>query len=191
MTRVRAAIFASGTGSNFEAIINTKDLACDIVLLISDQPGAKVIEKAHKHGIKTLIVDRKQFDSKIAFEQAMIEVLKAEHVEWVFLAGYMRLVGQTLLQAFEGKIVNIHPSLLPAFPGIDAIGQAFDAGVKKSGVTVHFIDEGIDTGPIIAQEEVNILPDDTIQSLQKRIQDVEHVLYPKVINHLINGGLTS
>lgn len=191
MNQVRAAIFASGTGSNFEAIMNEKELACEIVLLICDQTGAKVIEKARAYGIDVFIADRKAYDSKIAFETAIVERLRQTEVEWVFLAGYMRLVGKTLLYAYEGKIVNIHPSLLPAFPGIDAIGQAFAAGVDESGVTVHFIDEGIDTGPIIAQEAVAILPTDTIETVLKRIQAVEHRLYPQVINHLINGGMTS
>lgn len=189
--RVKAAVFASGTGSNFEAIMNEQDLACDIVLLISDQPGAKVIEKAQRFGVDTIIVERKDFASKAAFEEAMITALKTAEVEWVFLAGYMRIIGKTLLHAYEGRIVNIHPSLLPAFPGINAIEQALNAGAKKSGVTLHFVDEGIDTGPIIVQEEVEILPDDTLLTLQQRIHAVEHKLYPKVINHLVNGGQTS
>lgn len=189
--RIKAAVCASGTGSNFEAIMNQPDLACDIVLLICDQPHAKVIEKAHQFGVKVFVADREKYDSKVAFEQAINAELKLAQVEWIFLAGYMRIVGETLLESYQGKIVNIHPSLLPAFPGIDAIGQAFDAGVKTTGVTVHFVDKGIDTGPIIAQEEVEIILHDTIDTLQKRIQKIEHKLYPEVINHLINGGFTS
>lgn len=189
--RVKATVFASGTGSNFEAIMNEAELACDVVLLVCDQPGAQVIEKAHKYGVKVFVADREHYDSKIAFEQAIITELELAQVEWVFLAGYMRIVGQTLLESYQGKIVNIHPSLLPEFTGIDAIGQAYDAGVKATGVTVHFVDKGIDTGPIIAQEVIEVLATDTIDTLQKRIQTIEHKLYPKVINELINGGFIS
>lgn len=189
--RVKSAVFASGTGSNFEAIMNQKELACDVVLLVCDQPGAKAIEKAHKFGVKVFVADREHYNSKIAFEEAIITELKLAQIEWVFLAGYMRIVGETLLESYQGKIVNIHPSLLPEFPGIDAIGQAYDAGVKVTGVTVHFVDRGIDTGPIIAQEVIEVLATDTIDSLHRRIQTMEHKLYPRVINELINGGLIS
>ncbi|HLR79270.1 MAG TPA: phosphoribosylglycinamide formyltransferase [Bacillota bacterium] len=185
MSNVKACVFASGTGSNFEAIMNESDLGCDIVLLVCDQPGAKVIDKAARQDIPTFVFDAKAFDSKADYERKLIQILHEHGVEWIFLAGYMRIVGPTLLQAYEGKIVNIHPSLLPAFPGIDAIGQAYREGVKVTGVTVHFIDEGIDTGPIIAQQAVNVLPDDTIDTLKKRIQQVEHKLYPQVIQQLV------
>jgi phosphoribosylglycinamide formyltransferase-1 len=188
MTKVRAAVFASGTGSNFQAIMEAHDdLHCEIVLLVCDQPGAIVLEKARKFGVPTFIFDPKAYDSKEAYEQEIVDELQISGVSWIFLAGYMRLVGKTLLQAFEGRTINIHPSLLPAFPGIDAIGQAFDAGVKTTGVTVHYIDEGIDTGPIIAQESLEVLPEDTRETLQKRIQKIEHKLYPEVIKKLIES----
>lgn len=185
MTRLKAAVFASGTGSNFEAIMDTDNLACDIVLLVCDKPGAKVIEKAEKFGVASFVFHPKDYPSKAAYEKSIVEALKAAGISWIFLAGYMRIAGPVLLQAFENKIVNIHPSLLPAFPGKDAIGQAFRARVKITGVTVHFIDEGIDTGPIIAQEPVEVFPDDTEKELKKRIQNVEHQLYPEVINQLL------
>lgn len=185
MTTVRAAVFASGTGSNFQAIVEHKELACEIVLLICDQPGAAVIEKASAFGIPTFVFDPKAYASKTAYEQEIAEKLDNSNVEWIFLAGYMRIVGQTLLNEYEGRIINIHPSLLPAFPGKDAIGQALRARVKTTGVTVHYIDEGIDTGPIIAQETVDIFPEDTLSSVQKRIQTIEHRLFPVVINQVI------
>lgn len=185
MTKARAAVFASGTGSNFQSIIDEPELACDIALLICDQPGAPVIEKATSANIPTFVFHSNDYPSKEAYEQEIIEQLRACNVAWIFLAGYMRIIGKTLLSTYEGKIINIHPSLLPAFPGIDAIGQAIRAQVKVTGVTVHYVDEGIDTGPIIAQETVNILQDDTLISLQKRIQAVEHQLYPQVINQII------
>ncbi|MBN6206447.1 phosphoribosylglycinamide formyltransferase [Ralstonia pickettii] len=182
---MKAAVFASGTGSNFEAIMNTKDLPCDIVHLVCDKEGAAVIDKAQALGVATYVFNPKQYNEKADYEAEIVEVLGKHNVEWIFLAGYMRLVGATLLEAYEGKIINIHPSLLPDFPGIDAIGQAFNAGVEDTGVTVHFIDEGMDTGPIIEQEAVPIRQDDTKETLQKRIQEVEHRLYPKVIKGLL------
>lgn len=188
MTKVRAAVFASGTGSNFEAIMDQHDnLNCEIALLVCDQPNATVLEKAERLGVPTFIFEPKKYESKEAYEQEIIDQLQAVNITWIFLAGYMRIVGKTLLQAFEGKTINIHPSLLPAFPGVDAIGQAFDAGVKETGVTVHYIDEGIDTGPIIAQESLEVLPEDTKESLQKRIQEIEHKLYPTVIRQLLKN----
>src|SRR5690625_1558719 len=188
MTKVHAAVFASGTGSNFEAIMDQHDsLNCEIVLLVCDKPGATVLKKAGKLNVPTFVFDPKKYDSKAAYEQEVVQKLQEANVSWVFLAGYMRLVGQTLLQAFEGRTINIHPSLLPAFPGIDAIGQAFEAGVKTTGVSVHYIDEGIDTGPIIAQESVEVLPDDTRETLQTKIQQIEHKLYPQVIKQLIES----
>lgn len=189
MSRVKAAVFASGTGSNFEAIIEADDLACDIALLVCNKPGAAVIDKAVKHGIPTLILDPKAYASKEDYEQKMVEKLHESGITWVFLAGYMRIVGTTLLHAFDRKIINIHPSLLPNFPGKDAMEQAYQAGVEQTGVTVHFIDEGIDTGPILAQESLDIYPDDTKETLQTRIQAIEHRLYPQVINQLVLKNL--
>lgn len=187
MSRVKAAVFASGTGSNFQAMLDESDLACEIVLLICDRPEAAVIEKARQHQIPVYQFDPKQYATKEAYERELVTVLKKARVQWIFLAGYMRIVGSYLLHAYQGKIVNIHPSLLPDFPGKDAITQAFAAKVDKTGVTIHFIDEGIDTGPIIAQQTVDMYPDDTIRSLTKRIQQVEHKLYPKIIKQLVQN----
>ncbi|GAB3043133.1 phosphoribosylglycinamide formyltransferase [Virgibacillus ainsalahensis] len=185
MSKVKAAVFASGTGSNFQAMLDEKDLACDIALLVCDKQEAAALEKAAKHGIPAFVFNPKAYASKAEYENEIIEKLQEADVEWVFLAGYMRIVGSALLHAFEGRIVNIHPSLLPAFPGKDAIGQAYQAGAGQTGVTVHFIDEGIDTGPIVAQESLKVSSEDTEETLKKRIQEIEHHLYPQVINQLI------
>lgn len=187
MNKVKAAVFASGTGSNFEAIMETEQLACDIVLLVCDRADATVLKKAEKYDVPAFVFNAKQFKRKADYETVILKQLETAGVTWIFLAGYMRIAGSTLLQAFEGRIVNIHPSLLPAFPGIDAIGQAYRAEVRTTGVTVHYIDEGIDTGPIIAQESVTILEQDTEESLKRRIQKVEHELYPRVINQLLHS----
>ncbi|WP_404451324.1 phosphoribosylglycinamide formyltransferase [Virgibacillus necropolis] len=189
MNNIKAAIFASGAGSNFQAIMEANQdnaLGCEVVLVVCDKPGAGVIEKATNFGVTACIIDPKTFPGKEAYEKEVVSALQEAEVDWIFLAGYMRIVGQTLLQAYEGSIINIHPSLLPAYPGLDAIGQAYRANAHTTGVTIHFIDEGVDTGPIIDQEALEILPSDTEETLKQRIQEIEHRLYPKVIKHVLN-----
>jgi phosphoribosylglycinamide formyltransferase-1 len=186
------AIFASGNGSNFQSIVEhaqQEEWPQSIALLICDQPNAKVLKRAEKLGIPYQVVDPKQFSSKATYEQAILSHLHQYRIEWIVLAGYMRLIGPTLLKVYEGRIVNIHPSLLPAFPGLHAIEKAFFYPVKISGVTIHFVDEGMDTGPIIAQEAVTIEEQDTLESFRSKIQQVEHRLYPKVILQLIQGKI--
>lgn len=184
----KLAVFASGSGSNFEAIakaIENGELDADISLVVCDRPGAKVEKRAEAFGIPVLSFYPKSYESKADFETFILQQLNEAGVEWIMLAGYMRLIGPTLLEGFEGRIVNIHPSLLPSFPGKDAIGQAFEAGVKLTGVTVHFVDEGMDTGRIIEQDYVRIDDNDTKDDLGRKIQAVEHVLYPAVIRSLL------
>lgn len=186
----RIAVFASGSGTNFQALVDAVecgDLDVKITLLVCDKPGAKVIERANKHNIPVFVFSAKDYPSKDAFETEIIKHLQQAEVDWVILAGYMRLIGETLLSAYSGRIVNIHPSLLPSFPGKDAIGQALAAGVKETGVTVHYVDEGMDTGPIIAQQAVQV-ENDTYESLQKKIQAVEHTLYVQTIRDLVQTG---
>src|SRR5690625_1152419 len=132
MSKQKAAIFASGTGSNFDAIMSKDDLACDVVLLVCDKPGATVIEKANHTEVPTYVFEPKKYASKEAYEQKLVEKLREEKIDWIFLAGYMRIIGPTLLQAFEDRIINIHPSLLPKFPGKDAIGQAYSAEIGRA-----------------------------------------------------------
>lgn len=183
------AVFASGSGSNFEAIVQQMqrdNWPRQVTLLISNKPGAMALQRAENLGITSELVDPKTFETKADYEQAILQLLQQQQIEWIVLAGYMRLIGPTLLQAYEGRIINIHPSLLPAFPGIDAIGQAFQYPVKISGVTIHFVDAGMDTGPIIAQEAVVIENADTIETFTKKIQQIEHRLYPQVVYQLTN-----
>ncbi|WP_138417834.1 phosphoribosylglycinamide formyltransferase [Aquibacillus sediminis] len=187
----RIAVFASGTGSNFDAIMKAVEadrLDCEVALLICDRPGAKVIEKARTYGVTTFVFDPKNYPSKADFEQEIVTELKKVEVEWLVLAGYMRLIGLTLLHAYPSNIINIHPSLLPAFPGKDAIGQAFEAGVKVTGVTIHYVDEGMDTGKIIEQEALYVEEGESRDSLQQRIQAIEHKLYPATIQTILNLG---
>jgi phosphoribosylglycinamide formyltransferase-1 len=186
---MRIAIFASGSGTNAEAIMRAIEHNCldaKVVLIVTDKPKAKVIERASRFDVPIFVCDPKEFESKAAFEQEIVNELNEKEVSFVALAGYMRLIGPTLLNAYEGRIVNIHPSLLPSFPGLDAIGQAFQARVKITGVTIHYVDEGMDTGTIIAQEPVRVEPSDTVESLQEKIQKVEHKLYPETLQTIID-----
>ena len=189
--KVRLAIFASGTGSNYQAIdqaIKTGELDAEIVLLVSDQSGAKVIEKAAQNQLATFVFNAKDYQTKQAFETEIVSELQAHQVDWIVLAGFMRLIGPTLLKPYQRRIINIHPSILPAFPGLDAVGQALDAGVKISGTTIHYVDSGMDTGEIIAQEPVRVESGMTKEELQAEIQKIEHELYPKTIQQLISKG---
>ncbi|WHY67438.1 phosphoribosylglycinamide formyltransferase [Neobacillus sp. SuZ13] len=187
----KIAVFASGSGSNFQAIIDvvqTGDLDADISLLVCDKPGAFAIERARGAGIPSFVFSAKDYPSKEHFEEEILAQLKAYGVEFIVLAGYMRLIGPKLLAAYKGRIVNVHPSLLPAFPGKDAIGQALAAKVKWSGITIHYVDEGMDTGPIIIQERVRIDENETRESLQQKIQKSEHKLYPSILQMLLTQG---
>lgn len=180
------AVFASGSGSNFQAIhdaIESGNLAGSIELVVTDKPNAYVIERAQKVGIETLVIIPKEFTSKAAYEQAILEKLVGLNIEWVVLAGYMRLIGDVLLDAYPNKIINIHPSLLPSFPGKDAIGQAMDHGVKVTGVTVHYVDAGMDTGSILAQQAVIVVDGDK-ERTETLIHEVEHELYTKTLQQL-------
>lgn len=187
---IKIAIFASGSGSNFQSIVEATrsgSLQAAVGLLVCDKRNALVIERAEREGIPVLVIDPKEYETKNAYEEVILKALNEQNVEFIVLAGYMRLLGSVLLNEFQGRIVNIHPSLLPAFPGKDAIGQAFKAGVKVTGVTVHYVDEGMDTGPIIAQSAVSVLLGDDRDSLQARIQETEHKLYPTVLQELFES----
>ncbi|WP_397540132.1 phosphoribosylglycinamide formyltransferase [Rummeliibacillus pycnus] len=184
---VSIAVFASGSGTNFQAIQNTIErgqLNAKIELVVTDQPGAYVAKRAAEKGIPVLALNPKDFDSKEAYEYEVLNALKENQVEWLVLAGYMRLIGDTLLSAYPSKIVNIHPSLLPAFPGKDAIGQAMAHGVKITGVTVHYVDEGMDTGTIIMQRAVNVIDGDR-EKTERTIHEVEHEIYPAALQSLL------
>jgi phosphoribosylglycinamide formyltransferase 1 len=176
----KIAIFASGSGSNFQAIVDAvkkERLHAEVGLLVCDKPNAYVIQRALESGIATFVFNPKEYESKREFELAILAELHKREIDFIVLAGYMRLIGETLLQSYGGRITNIHPSLLPSFPGKDAIWQALHAGVKVTGVTIHYVDEGMDTGPIIAQTAVEVVEYETLQSLQKKIHAVEHDLY--------------
>ena len=169
--------------------IDAGTLDARIGLVLSDHPDALILERARKRGIETGVINCRGFKTKFPEESQMetAERLKAAGVEIVCLAGFLRLVKRPLLDVFPNKILNIHPSLLPAFPGLESWKQALDAGASEAGCTVHFVDEGMDTGPIILQESVPILSDDTAESLHARIQVIEHRLYPDAIRKVGHG----
>lgn len=182
----KIAVFASGSGSNFQAIaesIERGELTANIGLVLTDKPGAFVVTRAKKMGIPVWELSPKSFESKEAYEAKIIEVLQGQSIDWIILAGYMRLIGDTLLSAYENRIINIHPSLLPSFPGKDAIGQALEHGVKITGVTVHYVDAGMDTGKIIAQSTVDVVEGNR-EVTEKLIHQVEHALYTKTLQQL-------
>ncbi|MDQ0300473.1 phosphoribosylglycinamide formyltransferase-1 [Salibacterium salarium] len=190
---MKLAVFASGSGSNFQAIadaIQENRLEAEISLVVCDKPEASVISKAEALNIPVFAFHPKSYENKAAFEIDIISKLEENKVDLIVLAGYMRLIGSTLLEAYHDRIINIHPSLLPAFPGKDAIGQAWESGVKVTGVTVHYVDEGMDSGPIIAQEAVYVKETDSLSSLTKAIQSIEHRIYPDTIQWLNNKRIS-
>ncbi|SBO16884.1 phosphoribosylglycinamide formyltransferase [Carnobacterium divergens] len=187
---MKIAVFASGNGSNFEAIVksmNQGEIEGSIVLVFSDRTDAYVLERAKSLQIPVRSFSPKQFTNKVEYEKEILKELKAKEVELLVLAGYMRLIGPTLLNAYPNRILNIHPALLPEYPGLHGIRDAFEAGVKQTGVTVHYVDNGVDTGPILAQKRVNIEENETLVSLELKIHQAEHQLYPEVIQDVIQA----
>ena len=185
-------ILASGRGSNFQSIIDEIEagrLNASVKLLVVDQPDAYAIERAKKNSIEYLYLSPKQFPSKDAFFVKIADELKARGVGLVVLAGFMRIVRKPLIDAFPNRIMNIHPALLPSFPGLHGQKQAADYGVRISGCTVHFVDEGMDTGPVIIQAAVPVSPDDTEAALSARILKLEHRIYPEAIRLFSEGRL--
>ncbi|MBI5776353.1 MAG: phosphoribosylglycinamide formyltransferase [Nitrospirae bacterium] len=194
--KVRIGVLASGRGSNLQAIIDAIEagtLDAEIVLVLSNKKDAAALERARKHGLTDVFLDPKPFagrpDSREAYDRAVLDVLRKHDVELVLLAGYMKIVTPVLVKAYENRMMNIHPSLLPSFPGLDAQKQALDHGVKLSGCTVHFVTDGVDEGPIIIQAAVPILEGDTPEALAARILVEEHKIYPKAVQLYAEGRL--
>jgi len=180
----RIAVFLSGRGSNFEAIYRNslaENSNFRITLVISDKKRAKGLETAAALNIPALYVRPRHFTSREEYELHLIRLLKDHRIDLICLAGFMRIISPVLIRAFPHRIINIHPSLLPAFPGLDAQQQALDAGVEVSGCTVHFVDEGVDSGPVILQAQVHVEPGDTEDSLSRRILKEEHRIYSEAI----------
>ncbi|HXX56410.1 MAG TPA: phosphoribosylglycinamide formyltransferase [Thermodesulfovibrionales bacterium] len=193
MEKLALGVLASGRGSNFQAIIDEIEagsLNAVIKVLIVDNPDSFAIERARKHSIEFLHIDPKQFNAREAFFTRIVDEFRAKGVELVILAGFMRIVKRPLLEAFPSRIMNIHPALLPSFRGLHGQKQAVDAGVRISGCTVHFVDEGMDTGPTIIQAAVPVSPDDTEERLSERILRMEHKIFPEAIRLYSEGRLS-
>jgi phosphoribosylglycinamide formyltransferase-1 len=185
-------VLVSGRGSNLQAVIDaieSKKIKAEIAVVISNVPGVMALDRAKKHGIKTVVIESKEHSDKSSYEKQVIKALEDENVGLVCLAGYMKLLSQELVHHFRGKIMNIHPALLPAFPGLHVQKKALEYGVKYSGCTVHFVDEGCDTGPIIIQAVVPVLDNDTEETLSARILEQEHKIYPEAIRLFSEGKL--
>ena len=188
--KLKLGVLGSGKGSNLVAVAEAckrGELAAEVALVLSDVEGAGILSQAERLGVAHRFISPGDYRTKLdeEAEQAYIITLREAEVDLVVLAGFMRILKGEFLRAFEGRVVNVHPSLLPSFPGLEAWKQALDAGVKWTGVTVHYVDQGIDSGPIIAQEPVPVREDDAPERLYARIQEVERVLYPKAISTVV------
>ena len=187
--RLKIGVLLSGSGTNLQAIIDAivEGLPTDIVLVVSSRPDAYGIERARAAGIPTLVMNREKYADVLAADAQIVEALRKAGAEYVVMAGYMRKVTSVMLDAFPNRVLNLHPALLPSFKGAHAIADAFNAGVKVTGVTVHFANADYDKGPIVAQRAVPVAESDTLDTLEAKIHDVEHVLYPEVIGLIAEG----
>jgi len=183
----RIAVLASGVGTNLQALLDDPIVGAWITLVVSDKPQAGALEKARARGVETVFVDPDGFEDRRSFDDAVMALLDRAGTEYVVLAGFMRVLGPEFVHAYEGRMLNIHPSLLPKFPGTHAVQDALEAGVERTGVTIHFVDEQVDHGPVVMQEEVPVLPDDDVGSLEARVHEVEHRLYPQAVRALVEG----
>ncbi len=190
---MRIAVLASGSGTNLQAIINAAESGAvdgSVRVVISDNEEAYAQERARKHGVEALFVSPREHKNREAYDTAVVSLLQEREIDLVLLAGFMRLLSPLFVRAYRWKIMNIHPSLLPSFPGLEGVKQALEYGVKVSGCTVHFVDEGLDTGPIILQEAVPVYDDDEEKTLHARIHEVEHRLYPRAVQLFREGKLS-
>lgn len=187
---LRIGVLVSGSGTNLQTIIDRcqdGSLTAEIAVVISNNPDAGALSRANKAGIPTLCINHRNFSRREDFDDAVVNALQKAGVELVVLAGFMRIITKTFIEAFPERVINIHPALLPAFPGLHVQQQALDYGARFSGCTVHLVDGGVDTGPIIIQAVVPILPDDTAETLAARILEQEHKIYPRAIQLIAEG----
>ena len=187
----KIAIFASGEGSNFTALCQAfkhEKMPVQVALLVCDHQNVPVLQRAKNESVPTLVVNFRDYPDKASAEAVIAAKLAAEQIDFILLAGYMRIIGPTLLAGYAGKMVNIHPALLPSFPGRHGIEDAYEAGVSTTGVTIHWVDAGVDSGQIIAQRQVPIYKTDQLTDLEQRIHQVEHKFYPSVVKELLEKG---
>ncbi len=189
----KIAILVSGNGTNMQRIIDdchNGRIPAQAHLVITDNPQAGAIARARNYGVRVAVADRKAFGTKAEFEAEMIKKIDEGGIDYVVLAGFMRILSPEFVRKYKGKIINIHPSLLPAFPGAHGIKDAFDAKVKETGVTVHYVDEGVDTGQVILQKKVSVTPEDTLETLEAKVHAVEHEIYPEALRKILRREVT-
>jgi phosphoribosylglycinamide formyltransferase-1 len=185
----RVAVLASGGGTNLQALLDDAEVGPWVVLTLSDRGDAGALERARARSVDAVHVDPAAFADRTAFDRAVREILREQEIDLVALAGFMRILGPELVGAFRGRMLNVHPALLPAFPGSQAVADALDWGVKVTGVTVHLVDEEVDHGPVVFQEAIEVLPDDDWDALEARVHEVEHRLLPAAVRALAEGRL--
>jgi phosphoribosylglycinamide formyltransferase 1 len=185
----RVAVLASGGGTNLQALLDDPDVGPSVVVALSDRADAGALERARARSVEALHVDGSAFPDRGAFDRAVLEALREREIDIVALAGFMRILGPELVRAFRGRMLNVHPALLPAFPGTQAVAEALEWGVKVTGVTVHLVDEEVDHGPVVFQEAIEVLPDDDWDALEARVHEVEHRLLPAAVKALADGRL--
>ena len=186
----RLAIFVSGNGTNMQNIIErvrAGQIPAEIALVLIDNPEAYALKRAERLKVETVVVDRKRFDSKEKFEAEIERHLQRKKIDYIILAGFMRILSPAFVKAHPLRILNVHPALLPKFPGAHAIRDAWEAKAKVTGVTIHFVTEDVDSGPIVLQREVPVEPSDTLESLEQKVHAVEYELYPEAINLVLQG----
>lgn len=187
--KTKVGILVSGNGSNLQAIIDEKIASCEIALVISNKPDVYAIKRAQSNNIPVEIINNKNFETREEFERQLIKSLDSRGIELIVLAGFMRVLTPLFVRHYKNRIINIHPALLPSFPGVDAAKQALEYGVKYSGCTVHFVDDGVDTGPIVLQAIVSIQDSDTEQTLLERIHKEEHRVFPEAVRLFCDGKI--
>jgi len=185
----RLAVLASGTGTNLQALMDDTVVGPHVALVVSDRPEAGALQRARDRGVPTAVCRPQDHPDRAAHDRAIRDLLQAEGIDCVALAGYMRIVGPELIAAFPERIVNLHPALLPAFPGMRSVADALEWGVKVTGVTVHLVDEEVDHGPIVAQEPLRVLEEDDLDSLLARVHETEHRIFPMAVRALVEGRL--
>jgi phosphoribosylglycinamide formyltransferase-1 len=189
MSRPRVAVLASGGGTNLQALLDDPVVGPWVALVVSDRPDAPALDRARSRAVEAASVDPGAYGDRAGFDRAILSLLTEREIDLVALAGFMRLLGPELVRAYAGRMLNVHPALLPAFPGTRAVADALAWGVKVTGVTVHLVDEEVDHGPIVAQEALDVLPDDDWDSLEARVHEVEHRLLPAAVRALAEGRI--
>ncbi len=188
----RLAFLVSGSGTNAENLIkriHAGEIPAEAAIVISNKPGVKALERANELGVPAVVIPHKDYATREAFDAALSACIDFHKIDYVVLAGFMRVLTPDFVRKYHGRLINIHPALLPAFPGAHAIKDAWEAKVTETGVTVHFVDSGVDTGPVILQRKVPVLPEDALEALEARIHEMEYEIYPQALKLVLSGKI--